>query len=53
MTPATQESYKKLSAHFYATHLKGESPSPKRLSDALKAVAGDYRPAYWGRLCRT
>lgn len=50
MTPATQESYKKLSAHFYATHLKGEPPSPKRLSDALKAVASDYRPAYWRRL---
>lgn len=50
MTPATQESYKKLSAHFYATHLSGEAPSPKRLSDALKSVAADYRPAYWRRL---
>lgn len=50
MTPATQESYKKLSAHFYATHLNGEAPSPKRITDALKATAADYRPAYWRRL---
>lgn len=50
MNEATQESYRKLSAHFYATQLKGEPPSPKRLSDALRAVAGDYRPAYWRRL---
>lgn len=50
MTPATQAAYRKLAAHFYATQLKGEQPTPKRISDALKAVGSDYRPAYWRRL---
>jgi hypothetical protein len=50
MTPATQKAYRGLAEHFYATRLNGQPPSPKRLSDALRAVAGDYRPAYWRRL---
>ena len=50
MQQATQDGYRKLAANFYATRMKGEQPSPKRLSDALKACAGEYRPAYWRRL---
>lgn len=50
MQQATQDSYRKLAANFYEQRLKGEQPSPKRLSDALKACAGEYRPAYWRRL---
>lgn len=50
MNEATQDSYRKLAANFYAQRLKGEQPSPKRLSDALKDCAGEYRPAYWRRL---
>jgi hypothetical protein len=50
MNEATQGSYRKLAAHFYATRLGGEQPTPKRISDALKAVGDQYRPAYWRRL---
>lgn len=50
MTPATQDAYRKLSEHFYATRLDGQPPTPKRLADALKAAAADYRPAYFRRL---
>lgn len=50
MTPATQDAYRKLSEHFYATRLGGQPPTPKRLADALKAAAADYRPAYFRRL---
>ncbi len=50
MTPATEHSYRLLAAHFYATHLKGQPPTPKRISDALVGLAGTYRPDYWRRL---
>lgn len=50
MTPATQAAYRKLAANFYATRLGGQQPTPKRISDALQAAGGDYRPAYWRRL---
>ena len=50
MTPATQAAYRKLAAHFYAKHLDGQPPSPKRITDALKAIAGQHRPDYWRRL---
>lgn len=50
MTPTTQESYRKLAAHFYATHLKGEQATPKRITDALKGIAGQHRPDYWRRM---
>lgn len=50
MTPSTEESYRKLSAHFYATRLGDDLPTPKRIADALRAAAGDYRPAYWRKL---
>ena len=50
MTPETQASYRKLAAHFYATRLRGEQATPKRIADSLKAAAGEYRPDYWRRL---
>ncbi len=50
MTPKTQSDYQKLAANFYATRLAGQPPTPKRLSDALKAAATSYRPGYWRRL---
>lgn len=50
MTPVTQASYRKLAAHFYENRLSGEPITPKRITDALKACAGDYRPDYWRKL---
>jgi integrase len=50
MTPETQQAYRGLAEHFYATRLGGQPPTPKRLADALKACAGEYRPAYFRRL---
>lgn len=50
MIDATKDSYRKLAANFYSERLKGQPPSPKRLADALRATAGEYRPAYWRRL---
>lgn len=50
MTPITQESYRKLAAHFYETRLRGEQPTPKRIADSLQAAADQYRPAYWRKL---
>lgn len=49
MTPATQHSYRQLSAHFYSTRIDGP-PTPKRIAEALVKAAQDYRPAYWRRL---
>lgn len=49
MTPKTQDDYRKLAAHFYASRIDG-TPTPKRIADALVNAAGDYRPAYWRRL---
>jgi integrase len=50
MTPATEASYRKLAEHFYSTRLGDQPPTPKRLADALKECAGEYRPAYFRRL---
>lgn len=50
MTPATEASYRKLAEHFYKSRLDDQPPTPKRLADALKACAGEYRPAYFRRL---
>jgi len=50
MNEATQASYRKLAAHFYATHLKGEQATPKRITDALTGIAAKHRPDYWRRL---
>lgn len=50
MNEATQASYRKLAAHFYVTHLKGEQATPKRITDALKGIADKHRPDYWRRM---
>lgn len=50
MNEATKDSYRKLAAHFYATHLPGVEVTPKRITDALKGIAGKHRPDYWRRL---
>lgn len=50
MEEKTKVEYRKLAEHFYATRLSGQTPSPKRITDALAACAPDYRPAYWVRL---
>ncbi|MBX9794188.1 MAG: hypothetical protein K2Y02_07835 [Burkholderiaceae bacterium] len=50
MNEATQDSYRKLAAHFYAKHLTGVDVTPKRITDALKGIAGQHRPDYWRRL---
>jgi len=50
MNEATQESYRKLAAHFYAKHLPGVEVTPKRITDALKGIASQHRPDYWRRL---
>lgn len=50
MNEKTKADYRKLAANFYDKRLAGEPPSPKRLADALKACAQEYRPDYWRRL---
>lgn len=50
MNEKTKADYRKLAANFYDKRLAGEPPSPKRLADALKACADEYRPDYWRRL---
>ncbi len=50
MREKTKADYRKLAEHFYATRLPGQTPSPKRIADALAACATDYRPAYWVKL---
>ncbi|MDN6337226.1 MAG: site-specific integrase [Halomonas sp.] len=49
-TEKTKADYRRLAAHFYKQRLGDEPPSPKRITDSLKACAGEYRPAYWRRL---
>lgn len=50
MNEKTKADYRKLAANFYARRLGDQPPSPKRLADALKACAKEYRPDYWRRL---
>ncbi|WP_030074913.1 site-specific integrase [Halomonas alkaliantarctica] len=50
MEKSTEEAYRSLAANFYAKRLNGELPTPKKITDALKACASEYRPAYWRRL---
>lgn len=52
MTPETRQEYLKLAGNFYKVRLEGQELTPKRISDALLACAGEYRPAYWRRLRR-
>jgi hypothetical protein len=50
MNEKTQQDYRKLAANFYKKRLDGQSPTPKKIADALKQAASEYRPAYWRRL---
>lgn len=50
MQEKTKAEYRKLAEHFYKKRLPGQQPTPKKIADALKAAAPDYRPAYWRRL---
>lgn len=50
MNEKTKSSYRKLAEHFYKKRLPGQQPTPKKIADALKAAAPEYRPAYWRRL---
>jgi integrase len=50
MQQKTQAEYRSLAAHFYATRLRGQPHSPKRIADALAACSSEYRPAYFRRL---
>lgn len=50
MQEKTRAEYRSLAEHFYATRLRGQPPSPKRIADALAACSGEYRPASWRRL---
>lgn len=47
---STRDDYKKLAKHFYETRLDGQPPTPKRVRDALRLAAANYRPDYWRRL---
>ncbi|MCA1789345.1 MAG: hypothetical protein LC667_05655, partial [Thioalkalivibrio sp.] len=49
-TERTKAEYRRLARYFVEKRLGGQSPTPKRLTDALQACAGEYRPAYWRRL---
>ena len=48
MNETTKAAYESLAANFYQ-RLDGP-PTPKKLADALKACASEYRPAYWRKL---
>lgn len=50
MNEKTKSGYRKLAEHFYKKRLDGQHPTGKRIADALKECAGEYRPAYWRRL---
>jgi integrase len=50
LTDKTRADYMRLSEHFYETRMDGQPPTPKRISDALRASALEYRPAYWRKL---
>lgn len=49
MKEKTKQDYRKLAAHFYKTRING-GVTPKKIIDALKICAPDYRPDYWRRL---
>lgn len=50
MNNATKDAYRGLARYFIETRLGEQTPTPKRLADALSAAAPDYRPDYWRRL---
>lgn len=49
MNEDTQNRCRSIAAHFYKTRISG-SPTGKRVSDALKHCASEYRPDYWRTL---
>jgi integrase len=49
MEEKTKMAYRKLANNFYKTRVDGE-PTPKKIVDALKRAAPDYRPGYWRKL---
>ena len=50
MQEKTKADYRKLATYFYASHIPGQPPSPKRIKDALAKFAPECRPNYWLRL---
>lgn len=50
LSESTRAAYGKLAENFYKTKLGGETPSPKRIADALVGAASDYRPGYFRKL---
>ena len=49
MNEETKTRCRSLAAHFYKTRITG-SPTGKKVSDALKHCASEYRPDYWRSL---
>lgn len=49
MNEETKTRCRSLAAHFYKTRITG-SPTGKKVSDALKNCASEYRPDYWRSL---
>ncbi len=52
MKQETEIEYLKLATHFFETKMKGQDITPKNITDKLKSVAAEYRPAYFRRLRR-
>lgn len=50
MNEKTQSDYIKLAENFYKTRLADDDITPKKITDALKDAAFDYRLAYWRKL---
>jgi integrase len=50
MNEKTKSDYIKLADNFYKTRLKNQDITPKKITDALKNAAYDYRPDYFRRL---
>jgi integrase len=46
----TRDDYRSLAEHFYEVRMNGQPPTPKRIRDALRAAALEYRPGYWRKL---
>lgn len=47
---STRDDYARLAKHFYKARLNGQPPSPKRIRDALRQAAVEWRPDYWRRM---
>lgn len=49
MEDKTKAEYIRIAEHFLLNRVE-QPPTPKRITDALKQAASDYRPDYWRRL---